>query len=806
MKIGRSCRWVTRRNGAALSHNVSESRRLSSQRVGAFARATTATSVGILVFFVLFGCATGRGIPDGDLPQIVSAPAEGATISAEKTQIQIDIGAIDPAEVEHLRIDAYRGEEVAASYTVAVADIPFFDLPLRGLSDGESYSFRFTVVMRSGDEYRVRDDVMLSLAFGIDRPLLEKRTRNTFDPRPQFSWSEPSVAAPSLEINVDNGGSDPLYRATVPVDVRSHRPSTAIVTSEGILNGTDASWRARFVLANGVVGPWSESGLIVFTRDIDPIGATVGYGFEPTIVARPTVAWRTVPGSVEYRFEIEVSGERITRSTDTPSMALEPDTLIGLLNEAGRAVTTPFSWRVIAINELGIESAPSSWFQFVYNPLVPTMEQVFNAQNGDVIELVLGREGAPASGVATGGDETPQVAIRLPYEIEMARYEATADLAAAVFNRLIRDGRARVETRSGSTDDTAGADRLGTAVGVESGEAAADASAATDASARAGAGAIAATNAAGVVYASNDLPLVGLGELDFGRQFTLVLSSEGTIAPAPGYRSHPVVGVTWYGAVVLANELSLLAGFDEVYSILPNGEIVADIGKNGYRLPTEAEWAAAIAIPVDRGVGDDGEVRTVLREDRAIRQVELRGTNFDRSGDRWEDVTPPYTAAGGPTTPVGALGYATERGIADLLGNVWEWTGDWYDPQWYRRVLESAGDRASDAEVAPLEGAADSRGPDDPPLVESDSRAGESPTDSEDPASIGNPALGPAVAVPDVYGRALKVVRGGAWNTPRQEIRPTSRGTFPPDGTSHSIGIRLVRTLSQIPVQDARNN
>ena len=697
-------------------------------RTGRFplSRILSVTLVGCLFVPAFFGCATGGRIPEGDLPQLVGGPRAGAELASERLMIEIDPGAIDPAGVEHLRVDVSSGDENVTSNIVPAADIPSFELPLRGLTDGESYTFRFTVVMHSGDEVPVQGEITLTLAFGIIAPIPDNRNRNTFDPRPEFSWAAPPESVDFIDIEVDGDGAELLYRAVVPAEGASHRPPAAIVSPEAIIVGVDASWRMRFARASGVVGPWSESGSIAFTREIGPIEAVVGYGSEPTIVSRPAVAWRPVPGAVRYRVELEVAGAGISRTADNTTVPLEPDTLIGLLNEVGRAVTTPVSWRIVAINEFGIEAVPSRWYRFVYRPLVPTMEPIFDARDGESVEVLLGSDRALSGGAAPADDESPQAAIRLPHHFEMARYEATADLAAAVVDRMIRDGRARVEVSESATGG----------------------------------------DATVVVDTAHDLPVVGLGELDFGRQFTLELSSERRIVPAQGYRSHPVVGVTWYGAILLANELSLLAGLEAVYTVLPTGEVVADTDNNGYRLPTEAEWAAAVGETVSRNADADGVAMTVVREDRPIRPVELRGTNFERSGDRWEDVAPPYTSAGGPTTPVGALGFATEHGIADLLGNVWEWTGDWYDPRWYRRIAD---------------GSAEGN------LIE-------------------NPFPGPVLAVPDVYDRALKVLRGGAWNTPRQEIRPTSRGSFPPDGTSHSIGVRLVRTLPRTPVQAARNN
>ncbi|MFW5827494.1 MAG: formylglycine-generating enzyme family protein, partial [Alkalispirochaeta sp.] len=170
-------------------------------------------------------------------------------------------------------------------------------------------------------------------------------------------------------------------------------------------------------------------------------------------------------------------------------------------------------------------------------------------------------------------------------------------------------------------------------------------------------------------------------------------------------------------------------------------------GRDGYRLPTEAEWAAAAAAGQRIVAGTE----LTLVEDRTLSSIELRGVNFLRSGDRWEDPRPPYTRNGGPTSPVGSLGSGSPLGLSDLLGNVWEWTVDWYDPEWYRRIADGG---------------------------------------------VQEPWAGPREPAPDVYGRRLRTVRGTAWNTPQEEIRPGNRGGFAPDATSHSIGVRLVRTVA----------
>jgi formylglycine-generating enzyme required for sulfatase activity len=253
------------------------------------------------------------------------------------------------------------------------------------------------------------------------------------------------------------------------------------------------------------------------------------------------------------------------------------------------------------------------------------------------------------------------------------------------------------------------------------------------------------------------------------------------------------VGVSWYGAVALANELSLLAARDAVYEFGPTG-VTARPERDGYRIPTEAEWAFAAALreplrPISpsegaivadqtagagrtgngdqtadaAGLTDSNAQLQLVAENRPLSAVDMRGINYQRSGDRWEDVNPPFTRAGGPTAPVGAAGDMNGIGIADLLGNVWEWTADWYDPQWYARAATV--DRPAEELF---------RGPDEPVL--------------------------------DVYGRELKVLRGSAWNTPENAVRRTSRGTFSPASTSYSIGVRLVRSIVRTPAPASRNN
>ena len=226
----------------------------------------------------------------------------------------------------------------------------------------------------------------------------------------------------------------------------------------------------------------------------------------------------------------------------------------------------------------------------------------------------------------------------------------------------------------------------------------------------------------------------------------------------------PVENVTWYDAVYFCNLLSQKEGLEPVYTIKnPETEVISDAGKsvtyiknatvtadhtkNGYRLPTEAEWEYA-ARGGDPNLDEwDYPFSGSDTADEA-KYTDSRNSGLDAAG--WYYYN---TCNGGITSTEipssGKKGYGAHQvgqkkhnvlGLYDMSGNVWEWCYDLYD---YSTAQRSENDPT---------------GPD---------------------------------------SGSYRVKRGGSWNNGAYDASVCFWSCFNPSEKGNSLGFRLVRSADQ---------
>ncbi|NDD58012.1 MAG: serine/threonine protein kinase [Chlamydiae bacterium] len=110
--------------------------------------------------------------------------------------------------------------------------------------------------------------------------------------------------------------------------------------------------------------------------------------------------------------------------------------------------------------------------------------------------------------------------------------------------------------------------------------------------------------------------------------------SGGKLNIESGYSRHPVVGVTWYGAIAYARWI-------------------------GKRLPSEAEWEVAACGGMEDVIYPTGK------------NIERPQANFFSSDTTSVMSYPP-----------------NNYGIFDMAGNVYEWCNDWYDYHYYNASVQ----------------------------------------------------------------------------------------------------------------------
>ena len=205
----------------------------------------------------------------------------------------------------------------------------------------------------------------------------------------------------------------------------------------------------------------------------------------------------------------------------------------------------------------------------------------------------------------------------------------------------------------------------------------------------------------------------------------------------------PVENVTWFDAVAFCNALSDKEGRTKVYTIAgiwknSRGNITsatiatADWSKNGYRLPTEAEWEYACRAGTTTPFSTGNNITT----DQA---------NYDGNYPYDNNAEGIYREK---TTSVGTF-KPNAWGLYDMHGNVWEWCWDGYGTYPTTREKDYRKDY---------------RGP-----YETTHK-----NDYRDP------------------GITNRVIRGGSWGDLGQDLRSAYRGYDHPVSLNAYFGFRVV--------------